>query len=135
MAGQFPADTLEELAAKLTGNPYQKVEMPGENLVATVARYNLMVELGADVDFEKPTPMYKIEQPPFYAAWSTPVIHDTYAGLRINMKCQVMDMNGEVIPGLYCGGESAGGSCQHGLARCVAQGYIAGGEAAAEASA
>ena len=131
----FSADTLEELAAKLTGNPYQKVEMPGENLVATVARYNLMVELGADVDFEKPTPMYKIEQPPFYAAWSTPVIHDTYAGLRINMKCQVMDMNGEVIPGLYCGGESAGGSCQHGLARCVAQGYIAGGEAAAEASA
>jgi hypothetical protein len=28
-------------------------------------------------------------------------------------------MNGEVIPGLYCGGESAGGFSQHGLARCL----------------
>ncbi len=129
----FSADTLEELAAKLTENPYQKVEMPAENLVATVERYNLMVELGADVDFEKPKPAYKIETAPFYAAWSTPCIHDTYAGLRINMKCQVQDMTGQVIPGLYCGGESAGGSSQHGLARCIAQGYIAGGEAAAEA--
>lgn len=128
----FSADTLEELAAKLTANPYQKVEMPAENLVATVERYNLMVELGTDVDFDKPTPQYKIEQPPFYAAWSTPCIHDTYAGLRINMKAQVQDMTGQVIPGLYCGGESAGGCSQHGLARCIAQGYIAGAEAAAE---
>jgi len=131
----FSADTLEELAAKLTENPYQMAEMPGANLVETVARYNLMVDVGVDVDFGKPSPQYKIETAPFYAAWSTPCIHDTYAGLRINMKCQVMDMHGQVIPGLYCGGESAGGSSQHGLARCLAQGYIAGGEAAAEAGA
>ena len=64
--------------------------------------------------------------PPFYAAWATPVIHDTRAGLRINAHCQVMDMNGHVIPGLYCGGESAGGFSQHGLARAACQGYIAG---------
>jgi hypothetical protein len=51
----FAADTLEELAAKLTQNPYQKVEMPGANLKATVARYNQMVDLGVDPDFEKPT--------------------------------------------------------------------------------
>lgn len=129
----FSADTLEDLAAKLTGNPYQKVEMPAENLKATVERYNLMVDLGADPDFEKPAPQYKIEKGPFYAAWATIVIHDTYAGLRINMKCQVLDMNGEVIPGLYCGGESAGGCSQHGLGRCTTQGFIAGREAAAEA--
>jgi hypothetical protein len=41
-------------------------------------------------------------------------------------------MNGEVIPGLYCGGESAGGFSQHGLARAACQGYIAGRNAAAE---
>ncbi len=41
-------------------------------------------------------------------------------------------MNGEVIPGLYCGGESAGGFSQHGLARATCQGYIAGVNAAAE---
>jgi succinate dehydrogenase/fumarate reductase flavoprotein subunit len=44
----------------------------------------------------------------------------------------VMDMQGQVIPGLYCGGESAGGFNQHGLGRCTAQGYIAGKHAAAE---
>jgi tRNA U34 5-carboxymethylaminomethyl modifying enzyme MnmG/GidA len=37
-----------------------------------------------------------------------------------------MDMNAAVIQGLYCGGESAGGFSQHGLARATCQGYIAG---------
>ena len=90
-----------------------------------------MVDLGVDPDFDKPTPQYKIEKAPFYAAWATITIHDTYAGLRINEKCQVVDMKNEVIPGLYCGGESAGGCSQHGLGRCMTQGYIAGKEAVA----
>ena len=130
----FSADTLAQLAAKLTQNPYQKIEMPVQNLEGTVARYNSIVESGHDVDFEKPSPTYKIETPPFYAAWATPVVHDSYAGLRINMRCQVMGLNGEVIAGLYCGGESAGGCSQHGSGRCSTQGYIAGQEAAAERS-
>ena len=106
--------------------------MPAENLEDTVARYNSFVDSGIDADFGKPTPKYKIAKAPFYAAWATPVIHDTRAGLRINAKCQVQDMNGKVIPGLYCGGESAGGFSQHGLARAICQGYIAGMNAAAE---
>jgi hypothetical protein len=65
--------------------------MPAANLEATVKKYNLMVDLGIDPDFAKPSPKYKIETPPFYAAWATLTVHDTYAGLRINMKCQVMD--------------------------------------------
>ena len=130
----FRANTLAELTAKLKKNPYQKAEMPAKNLEATVARYNSIVDFGYDPDFEKPTPKYKVEVPPFYAAWATPVVHDTYAGLRINMKCQAMDTNGEVIPGLYCGGESAGGCSQHGQGRCITQGYIAGKEAAANPS-
>ena len=130
----FRANTLAELTAKLKKNPYQKAEIPAKNLEATVARYNSIVDFGYDPDFEKPTPKYKVEVPPFYAAWATPVVHDTYAGLRINMKCQAMDTNGEVIPGLYCGGESAGGCSQHGQGRCITQGYIAGKEAAANPS-
>jgi len=129
----FVADTLDELARKLTKNPYQKVPMPPQNLVATAARYNSFVDLGKDEDFQKPMPMYKIQTPPFYAAWATPVCHDSVTGLRINGKCQVMDLQGKVIPNLYCGGESAGGSNQHGLGRTTCQGYIAGGNAAAEA--
>ena len=106
--------------------------MPADALQNTVTRYNSFVDSGKDADFGKPSPKYKIQTPPFYAAWATPVIHDTRSGLRINAKCQVVDLNGAVIPGLYCGGESAGGFSLHGLARCTVQGRIAGRNAAAE---
>jgi succinate dehydrogenase/fumarate reductase flavoprotein subunit len=43
-----------------------------------------------------------------------------------------MDFSGDVIPGLYCGGESAGGFSLHGLARCIVQGRVAGQNAALE---
>jgi succinate dehydrogenase/fumarate reductase flavoprotein subunit len=127
----FTAETIEELARKIVMK-YQRVPMPPENLAATIERYNSFVDSGVDEDFGKPKPLYKIAKPPFYAAWATPVLHDTRAGLRINAKCQVLDMNAEVIPGLYCGGESAGGFSLHGLARATCQGFIAGKNAAAE---
>jgi predicted oxidoreductase len=40
----------------------------------------------------------------------------------MNGKCKVMDFSGNVIPSLYCAGESAGGFGLHGLARCLVQG-------------
>jgi succinate dehydrogenase/fumarate reductase flavoprotein subunit len=125
----FAADSLVGLADKIKMK-YQRVPMPPRNLTDTVARYNSFVDAGKDSDFGKPKPLYKIEKPPFYAAWATPVIHDTRAGLRINARCQVVDMNGDVIPGLYCGGESAGGFSMHGLPRAICQGFIAGKNAA-----
>ncbi len=127
----FSAPTLVELAAAIR-NPYQQRPMDGAALHAAVERYNSFVDAGVDPDFGKPRPQYKIHTPPFYAAWATPLVHDTRAGLRINAQCQVMDMQGEVISGLYCGGESAGGFNQHGLGRCTAQGYMAGTYAAAQ---
>ena len=127
----FSADSIEELAAKIVMKN-QRVPMPPQNLAETVARYNRFVDSGVDADFEKPAPRYKIAKPPFYAAWATPVLHDTRAGLRINARCQVLDLNGAIIPGLYCGGESAGGFSLHGLPRAICQGFIAGRHAAAE---
>jgi succinate dehydrogenase/fumarate reductase flavoprotein subunit len=127
----FTADTIEDLAKKIVMK-YQRVPMPPENLAATIARYNSFVDSGGDDDFGKPKPLYKIAKPPFYAGWATPVLHDTRAGLRINGKCQVVDMNGQVIPGLYCGGESAGGFSMHGLARATCQGFICGTNASEE---
>jgi hypothetical protein len=127
----FTADTIEELARKIVMK-YQRVPMPPEALAATISRYNSFVDSGVDEDFSKPKPLYKISKPPFYAGWATPVLHDTRAGLRINARCQVVDMNGQVIPGLYCGGESAGGFSMHGLARATCQGFIAGTNATAE---
>lgn len=127
----FAGKTLVELAGAIK-NEYQAKPMKGATLQATVERYNSMVDRGEDIDFGKPAPKYKIQTPPFYAAWATPVVHDARAGLRINAKCQVIDMKGRVIPGLYCAGESAGGFNQHGMGRCATQGYIAGINAAAE---
>ncbi len=128
----FSADTLDELARRLTGNVYQKIPMSPTALRDTVTRYNSFVDLGRDPDFNKPTPTYKIQTPPFYAAWATPILHDTYAGLRVNEKFQVIDVFGEVIPGFYCAGESAGGFALHGLGRATVGGYIAGTNAAKE---
>jgi succinate dehydrogenase/fumarate reductase flavoprotein subunit len=127
----FSAASIEALAAKIKMK-YQRVPMPPQNLSDTVARYNSFVEAGKDADFGKPKPRYRIEKPPFYAAWATPVLHDTRAGLRINARCQVVGMDGEVIPGLYCGGESAGGFSMHGLPRAICQGLIAGRNAVTE---
>jgi hypothetical protein len=125
----FSANTLGELAAAIK-NEYQAKPMKGEVLEASVERYNSFVDKGVDEDFGKPAPKYKIQTPPFYAAWGTIIVHDTRSGLRIDGKCRVVDMSGKVIPGLYCAGESAGGFNQHGMGRCVTLGYICGTEAA-----
>ncbi|TPJ56496.1 MULTISPECIES: FAD-dependent oxidoreductase [unclassified Mesorhizobium] len=125
----FQANTLEELAQKIV-MPHQRVPMPASNLVETVTRYNSFVDAGADADFGKPTPQYKIQRGPFYAAWSTPVIHDARSGLRINGSSQVLDYAAQVIPGLYAAGEAAGGFSQHGNGRALSQGIIAGRHAA-----
>jgi hypothetical protein len=71
--------------------------MPGATLRKTVERYNSFVDSGVDLDFKKPRPMYKIATPPFYAAWSTPTLHDTYTGIRINTSAQAIDLRGKVI--------------------------------------
>jgi FAD binding domain-containing protein len=125
----FSADTIAELAGKIK-NPYQKQPMSGAVLQGTVERYNSFVVAGADADFKKPKPLYKIEKPPFYAAWSTPILHDTLTGLRTNTNGEVMDIRGDVIQGLYCAGEAQGGFAQHGLARCLTFGRVAARHAA-----
>jgi hypothetical protein len=125
----FSADTLVELAGRIA-NPYQLDPMPGKTLEETVVKYNSSVDAGKDSDFGKPAPLHKIQAPPFYAAWSTPILHDTLSGLRINQKCQVIDIRGQVISGLYGAGEVAGGFALHGLPRVIVFGRIAGREAA-----
>ncbi|HEV2201566.1 MAG TPA: FAD-dependent oxidoreductase [Bryobacteraceae bacterium] len=128
----FSGNSLRELAARIVSK-YQKEPIPAAALEETVARYNSFVDKGKDEDFGKPSPQYKIQTPPFYAAWSTPCVHDCISGLRINGKAQVIDLWGTPIPGLYCGGETAGGFNQHGLAKSLTFGRIAGREAAKSA--
>ena len=130
----FSADTISELASKIK-NKHQKKPISGEVLQDTVTKYNAFVAAGKDTAFNKPTPMHKIEKPPFYAAWSTPILHDTLTGLRTNTNSEVVDLRGKVIQGLYCAGEAQGGFSQHGLARCLVFGRVAGRHAAKRAAA
>jgi FAD binding domain len=125
----FSADTVEELAAKIV-NEYQWRPMPGATLRKTVERYNAFVDAGADADFKKPAPLHKIATPPFFAAWHTPALHDTYCGIRINTNAQVIDLRGQAIPGLYACGDCSGGFGQHGICRAATFGRLAGFHAA-----
>jgi predicted oxidoreductase len=50
----------------------------------------------------------------------------------VNAKCQVLDIEGKVIPGLYAGGEAAGGLDVIGMPRGIIMGRFAGENAAAE---
>jgi len=125
----FSAESIGELAGKIV-NPYQSRPVPARSLEETVARYNSHVDAGKDADFGRPNPQFKIQTPPFYAAWSTPILHDTLTGLKINTRCQVIDVHGQAIAGLYCAGETAGGFGLHGLPRATVFGRIAGREAA-----
>jgi predicted oxidoreductase len=129
----FKADTIEELAAAIrAGNEHQKVALT--YLKETVARWNSFVAKGADPDFERgpDAPMHAIATPPFYAARIIIEWHDSCGGLRINGKAQVLDMKGQVIPGLYAGGEASGAHLMHGLGKCCTHGYMAASNAVNE---
>ena len=129
----FSADSLTELAAKIV-NKYQRKPMPPAALQETVTRYNSFVDAGKDADFGKPASEIQDSDASFLRGLGH--ARDSRYALRPADQRQ-MPGGGpqwEVIPGLYCGGESAGGFSMHGLARCTVQGRIAGKNAAAEQS-
>lgn len=129
----FQADTIEALASKIrAGHPFQRV--PLVHLADTVQTWNGYVADGADPDFERETdaPMNPVAAPPFYALSIMVIWHDSYGGLRVNGRNQVVDLQGQVIPGLYAGGEAVGGFNKHGLGKGHVHGYIAGTHVAAE---
>ena len=131
----FQADTIEALAAKIEADhEFQRV--PLSYLPETVATWNGYVDDGEDPEFERheDAPMSRIATPPFYALSIMVIWHDSYGGLRVNGRQQVVDMQGQVIPGLYAGGEAVGGFNKHGLGKGHVHGYIAGTHAVEEPS-
>ena len=131
----FRADTIEDLAESIyADHEFQRV--PLRYLAETVATWNGYVEAGVDPDFEREAeaPMSTIMMPPFYALSIMVIWHDSYGGLRVNGRQQVVDMQGQVIPGLYAGGEAVGGFNKHGLGKGHVHGYIAGTHAVEEPS-
>ena len=97
----FIGDTLEE-AARNAG-------IDGEQLVKTVEAFNTYVEQESDPDFGRYGFMGKVEEGPFMIVPMSPALHHTMGGVEINTETQVINTNGEVIPGLYAAGEVCGG--------------------------
>jgi fumarate reductase flavoprotein subunit len=95
------AETLEELA--------DKIEVPKDNFLKTVARYNELAQLGEDLDFGKRAAcLTTVEKPTFYAAPLGTALLVTLGGLKINEQLQVLDEEQNVIPGLYAAGNASG---------------------------
>lgn len=93
------AATLEEMAEKL--------QMP--NLVESIAKYNGFVESGVDEDFGRENMKTALNNGPFYAGLALPAVHHTMGGLKINTSAEVLNAEGNAIPGLYAAGEVVGG--------------------------
>lgn len=96
--------TLEALA-KAEKIPLAAVEM-------TLARYNEQMSSGKDADFGKNPEVIKrqrLETAPYYASTVLPLSNRGMGGVLITTKAEVLDLNLNVIPGLYAAGEAASG--------------------------
>jgi hypothetical protein len=130
----YEASTFSALAQMINTNAYQTTTMSGATLQATVTRYNGLVAAGAgDTDFGKSSFTKQINTPPYYAAFSAPVVHDSLNGIKIDASTSaVIDLDENVIPHLYAAGECAGGISAHGLFKTFVFAVIAGRNAAME---
>lgn len=98
----FGADSLEELA--------EQIGVPATNLQSTVDLWNANIEqFGEDLEYNRDTQLIKLDGPRYYANLNVSANLGSLGGLLINTKAEVIDNNGEVIPGLYAGGMNSGG--------------------------
>ncbi|MNZ59090.1 Fumarate reductase flavoprotein subunit precursor [compost metagenome] len=96
------ADTIEALAEKL--------EVPADNLKATMDTWNSSVSKKEDAEFGRTTGMDNdLSGAPYYAIKIAPGIHYTMGGVKINTNTEVLNKNGEPITGLFAAGEVTGG--------------------------
>lgn len=130
------AESVEELAELLN--------MP--ELAATIEAYNAACQSGEDAEFGKDASMLRAIDTTgtLYAVKAAPFCYCTNGALDVNENIEVLDTEGNVIPGLYaCGLDSMGvlfteesgyidyGGVAHGW--CYVSGRIAGENAAAYA--
>lgn len=96
------ADTLEELV--------EKMGLPKETALASIARYNCLAAAGDDEDFgKKPSRMFPVVKPPFYANRLTPApLLVTVSGLMSDEFAHVLGQDGMPIPSLYAAGNVQG---------------------------
>ncbi len=126
----FKGETVEELA--------KAINVPAENLQKAIDDFNAHAKSKEADAFGRTLYSDPIDKGPYYAAARVPTVHHTMGGVKINKEAQVINVSGEIIPGLYAAGEVTGGI--HGknrlggnaLADILVFGRIAGRNAAAE---
>ena len=100
--GFVSAETLEELAAK--------INVPYENLKASLDTYNAHVKNGDSVDeLGRELLTTAMEEGPWYAYPRAPAAHHTMGGIKIDTETHVLNAEGQPIKGLYAAGEVTGG--------------------------
>ena len=118
----YSGNTIEEAA--------KKAGLDGIELEKTIEKYNKDVANGVDTEFGrqhlegKTGKLVKLDKAPFFIFPTSSVIFGTYCGLLINANTQVIDVFGDVIPGLYAAGEVTGGL--HGAGYMSGSGYAKG---------
>ena len=99
----FVADTIDELA--------DMIDIDKTTLKETIDRYNGYCQTGKDLSLENPQFLIPVGEAPIMRFKIKCGYFCTNDGLEVTPQAQVLDMNGEVIPGLYAGGNDAGGWC------------------------
>lgn len=95
-------DTLEEVA--------EFIGCPVERLRETVDNYNDGCHRGYDPEFLKRKEfLFPVEQAPYYVIRGESGIDTCLGGLKINNHQQVVDKDGDAIPGLYAAGVMCSG--------------------------
>ena len=98
----FEANSIEALGKKMGMDP--------EVLKATLDEYNDFCEKGHDDLFAKdPRYLRPLRGPKFYAVRCWRVFLSTIGGIKINHRMEVVNKDEKPIPGLYAGGNDAGG--------------------------
>ncbi len=121
------ADTLEELA--------ELIGVDSATFVETIEKFNEAVKTSVDPEFNRasfggdfinPDGNPGIFEAPFYAGTRTPSAHITKGGLKVNTSAEVIDTDGNAIPGLCAAGEVTGGRTVAGLLEAMTSGRTAG---------
>lgn len=83
-----------------------------ETIAKNIEGWNEIVKNNQDPDFGREgmdTVTSDLSKAPYYAVQIAPGIHHTMGGVEVNTKSEVIDKDGNPIPGLYAAGEVTGG--------------------------
>ncbi len=112
----------------------EAVGLDANALQQTIDRYNELCDKGSDDDFGKDSQYMNKLEGKLYIIRLPQITTDGYTGARINEHAQVLDADGNVIPGLFAAGSCADGQvtsvnyygCGTSLLTCATFGREAG---------